>query len=366
MALLYYRYFADINMTDSSPAPARSTTTTLRKLVALVGALLLSLLLIVAGAWIGGALWYQLQAPAPIRLTAAVLAGLFALSAVHGLWRRRWRPLLSFALLLVGVLAWWNTLKPSHERIWADDVARLLHIEVDGSKLKLSNVRNFDWRSESDYTVRWEQRDYDLDHLVTADLVLSYWMGPAIAHTLLSFGFDDGRYLTFSVEIRKEKGESFSALGGFFRKFETVLVAADERDILRVRSNVRGEDVYLYRLQVAPATLRKLILGYAGEARKLEQTPEFYNTLTSNCTTIVFDLARAIDPQLPLDYRLLASGYLAEYVYDIGGLTSGVDYPTLRARGRIAERALAAGSDPRFSDLIRVGLPGVTSTSRSP
>ena len=324
--------------------------------------LLLSVSTMLAGVWAGFALWYQLQAPAQIRTVAVAVLALAVLAALHGLWRRRWRPLLGFAVLCAGMLGWWSTLKPSHDRVWADDVARLLHIDIDGNHARLTNVRNFDWRSETDYTVRWETRDYDLDHLVTADLVLSYWMGSAIAHTLVSFGFDDGRYLTFSVEIRKEKGESFSALGGFFRKFETVLVASDERDIVRVRSNVRGEDVYLYRLQVAPATLRKLFVGYAGEAARLEREPAFYNTLTSNCTTIVFDLARAINPQLPFDYRLLASGYLAEYAYDVGGLTPGFDYAALHARGRITERALAAGNDARFSELIRVGIPGIPGT----
>lgn len=346
-------------MTDLSSSPPRHPTGRLRKLLWIALCVALSLLVSLVGAWAGLALWYQLQAPQQIKVAAVVFLALATLAALRALWQRRWKPLLWLVVFCAGMLSWWSTLKPSHDRLWADDVARLLHIDVAGNKVRLSNVRNFDWRSETDYTVRWENREYDLDHLVSADLVLSYWMGPVIAHTLVSFGFDDGRYLTFSVEIRKEKGESFSALGGFFRKFETVLVASDERDIVRVRSNVRGEDVYFYRLQVAPATLRKLFIGYAGEARKLEQAPQFYNTLTSNCTTIVFELARAINPQLPLDYRLLASGYLAEYAYDIGGLTPGFDYATLQARGRITERAIAAGNDARFSTLIRVGMPGV-------
>ncbi len=345
-------------MTDFPP-PSRPPVGRARKFLRILLCLSLSLLVTAAGVWTGFALWFQLVAPMQIKVAAIVFLALAMLAAVRALWQRRWKPVIWFAVFFAGVLGWWSTFKPSHDRVWADDVARLLHIDVDGSNVRLTNVRNFDWRSETDYTVRWENREYNLDHLVTADLVLSYWMGPAIAHTLVSFGFDDGRYLTFSVEIRKEKGESFSALGGFFRKFETVLVASDERDIIRVRTNVRGEDVYFYRLQVEPATLRKLFIGYAGEARKLEQAPEFYNTLTSNCTTIVFDLARAINPQLPLDYRLLASGYLAEYAYDVGGLAPGVDYATLKARGRITGRALAAGNDPRFSELIRVGIPGV-------
>lgn len=132
-----------------------------------------------------------------------------------------------------------------------------------------------------------------------------------IAHTLVSFGFADGRQLVFSLEIRKERGESFSALGGFFRKFEMTTVAA-ETDIVRVRSNVRGEDVYLYRLKgMTREQLKGLFVSCTGEARKLDAAPAFYNTLTSNCTTIVYELAKQIAPGLPLDYRLLASGYFA-------------------------------------------------------
>ncbi|WP_313161047.1 DUF4105 domain-containing protein, partial [Stenotrophomonas sp.] len=190
--------------------------------------------------------------------------------------------------------------------------------------------------------------------------ILSYWMGPTIAHTLVSFGFADGRYLVFSLEIRKERGESFSALGGFFRKFEMTLVASEETDIVRVRSNVRGEDVYLYRLQgMTREQLKGLFVSYLGEARKLDAAPAFYNTLTSNCTTIVYELARQIAPGLPLDYRLLVSGYFAEYARDLGVLTPGVPFDTLKARGRITERARAAGDAPDFSRQIRRGVPGI-------
>eukprot|EP01030_Chromulinospumella_sphaerica_P015030 gene15030-14829_t len=180
------------------------------------------------------------------------------------------------------------------------------------------NVRNFEWRTETDYTPRWETREYDLSQLQTADLVLSYWMGPKIAHTLVSFGFADGQYLTFSLEIRKEVGEEFSAWKGFFRQYEAILVAADEADIIRTRSNARGENVYIYRLAISPEQLRTLFLAYVEQAQKLEKTPEFYNTLTSNCTTVVFDIAKRIVPDLPLDYRLLLSGYFAEYAHAQG------------------------------------------------
>ena len=319
--------------------------------------------MLVAALWVAGLLAYQLPGPGWLKGMMLVGWGAFALTTAVAVGRARagrWPgPLFVAALVLCGV--WWLLLSPRQDRVWADDVAqRLKVVEFDGSKVVLDNVRNFTWRTDDDHDVHWERREYDLDQLRSADLVLSYWMGPMIAHTLVSFGFADGRQLVFSLEIRKERGESFSALGGFFRKFEMTLVAAEETDIVRVRSNVRGEDVYLYRLKgMTREQLKGLFVSYLGEARKLDAAPAFYNTLTSNCTTIVYELAKQIAPGLPLDYRLLASGYFAEYARDLGVLTPGVDFATLKARGRITDRARAAGDDPRFSQLIRAGVPGI-------
>ncbi|HEX4856353.1 MAG TPA: DUF4105 domain-containing protein [Limnobacter sp.] len=262
------------------------------------------------------------------------------------------------AVLVCVLLAWWFLQKPSHNRPWADDVARLLHAEIKGDAVVLHNVRNFEWRTETDYTPRWETREYDLGTLKSADLVMSYWMGPHIAHTLVSFGFSDGQYLTFSLEIRKEQGEAFSAWKGFFRQYEAVLVAADEADIIRTRSNARGEEVYLYRLAIAPAQLKTLFLAYLEKADEIEKAPEFYNTLTSNCTTVVYDLAKRIEPKLPLDYRLLASGHFAEYAHEQGGLVPGFTYAELQQRGYIVNRAKAAAPGENFSQVIRRGVPG--------
>ncbi|WP_313458969.1 DUF4105 domain-containing protein [Stenotrophomonas sp.] len=319
--------------------------------------------MLVAALWVAGMLAYQLPGPGWVRGVALVAWGVFALITILAVARARagrW-PGALFAAVLVATGLWWLLLSPRQDREWADDVAqRLKVVSFDGQHVVLDNVRNFTWRTDDDHDVRWERREYDLDQLRSADLVLSYWMGPMIAHTLVSFGFEDGRQLVFSLEIRKERGESFSALGGFFRKFEMTLVAAEETDIVKVRSNVRGEDVYLYRLKgMTREQLKGLFVSYLGEARKLDATPAFYNTLTSNCTTIVYELAKQIAPGLPLDYRLLVSGYFAEYARDLGVLTPGVDFATLKARGRITDRARAAGDDPAFSRLIRVGMPGV-------
>jgi len=324
--------------------------------------------MLVAALWVTGLLAYQLPGPTWLKGAAVLAWGAFALTTAVAVGRARagrWPgPVFVAALVLCGV--WWLLLTPRQDRVWADDVAqRLKVVEFDGDRVVLDNVRNFAWRSDDDHDVRWERREYDLDQLRSADLVLSYWMGPMIAHTLVSFGFADGRHLVFSLEIRKERGEAFSALGGFFRKFEMTLVAAEETDIVRVRSNVRGEDVYLYRLAgMSREQLKGLFVSYLGEARKLDAAPAFYNTLTSNCTTIVFELARQIAPGLPLDYRLLASGYFDAYAYDLGVLTPGIDFATLKARGRITARARAAGDDPAFSRLIRQGVPGTEGAPR--
>lgn len=320
-------------------------------------------------AWGAAAMGFQLAQPLQGVLMA--LWVMLGAGAMWGLWRagrraaassaaptspdasvptprrvRRHRIVLPVWLLAALVLlGWWQTLTPSHEREWADDVARLLQADIQGDRVTLHNVRNFDWRTETDYTVRWENRQYDLSKIASVDLILSYWMGPHIAHTLVSFGFDDGRHLVFSLEIRKERDEAFSAVSGFFRDFEQVIIAADERDIVRTRSNARGEDVYLYRVPLGRDKVRAVFLAYLQEAEALRRQPAFYNTLTSNCTTIVFDLARQLAPGLPIDWRLLASGHFAEYAFDQQALVPGHDYSQLQRLGHINARAQQADAD---------------------
>ena len=324
---------------------------------------LLAIGFILTTVWGTAALWFQLTPALTVGIGVpwVLLGGAAAFSLLRAPGRPHGAAIVVAALVaLVALLLWWQSLAPSHVRPWADDVARLLESSIEGDRLVLRNVRNFDWRTETEYTPRWETREYDLSKLESADLVMSYWMGPHIAHTLVSFGFSDGQRLVFSLEIRKERTESFSAVGGFFRRFEQVIVAADERDIIRTRTNARGEQVYLYRLRATPDKLRSVLIDYLRRAEALRQQPEFYNTLTSNCTTILFELARHIDPNLPLDYRLLASGHFGEYAYDHHALTPGVPYAELQWRGHINERALKSDADPAsFSRAIRVGLPGV-------
>lgn len=320
------------------------------------------LAILLSAAWAAGALWYPASSLQGWRMVAVVAWLVFAALVLLALWRHPgagsptvW--VTTYVVMFVLIAVWWATLQPSSQRQWRDDVAYMATGDVQGSQVTLHSVRNFDWRGENDYTPHWETRRYDLDHLSSVDMLLSYWTGPAIAHTLVSFGFDDGSHVVFSVEIRKEQGEEFSELGGLFKRFELSVIAADERDIVRVRTNVRGEDVYLYRIALSPEARRSLFLAFVAEADQLAARPRFYQTVTTNCTTLIWRMMAPIVPDLPLDYRLLLSGYLAEYVHDVGGLDKRHSLAELRALGRITDRAHAADQRPDFSAAIRAGIP---------
>lgn len=317
-----------------------------------------SLVTFVSGAWGAMALWYQLPGNATVRTLGGVLWALAVIALVAiATARRSWLPLGVYAAMYTLLLLWWASIAPSGTRIWADDVSRQFTGTVNGSEVTLDNVRDFDWRSDDDYDAHWETRHYDLDRLASADAVLSYWGSQAIAHAMISFGFDDDSHVVFSVEIRRERGEQYSPIGGFFKQFETVLVAADEHDIIRVRTNVRGEDDYLYPLRMDKAAMRALFLSYVHAANKMAVTPKFYNTITSNCTTIVYRMARQIDPGLPRDIRLLLTGYLPEYLHKVGAVDRSVPVDVLRQRGRITERARNSKAVDDFSRAIRSRSP---------
>lgn len=320
----------------------------------------ITLTMLLSSLWVLLALWHQAPGGMFGRLLLCVLWLLGLSCCAYWLWADQswWQGTLAYLALFTLLIFWWSGIKPSHQRNWADDLGQITTGEITDNRIRLDNVRNFDWRSLTDYDIRWESREYDLRRLHSVDMITSYWGLSSIAHVLVSFGFDDGKYLTFSVEIRREEHERFSEIGGFFKEFELSIIAADERDIVRVRSNVRDEDLWLYRINLNPADARELLHSFVLQANKLAEQPRFYHTITGNCTTIVYSMMKKIVEGLPLDYRLLLTGHLPSYVYEVGGMVPGFSLEELQQRGRITQRARDAGDDPAFSALIRQGVPG--------
>lgn len=324
-----------------------------------ITATLLATLLVGSSAtWGALALWYQAPGGLAAKIVYVALWAAFSTAVLIGLWLGQFAlGLLSFAAVLGGLLLWWHRLLPSNDRLWADDVSQMTSGTVDGNRVTLRNVRNFTWHTRTEYATLWETRCYDLARLNAIDMIVSYWSRRTIAHMLFSFGFDDGDQVAFSVEIRRETHESYSEIGGFFKQFELSVIAADERDIVHLRTNVRREDVYLYRVRMPIPAMRSLFLAYINEANSLVRAPRFYHTVTGNCTTLVYQLMKRIIGPLPFDYRVLLSGYMPEYVYRIGGLDRRYSLEELRALGRISERGIKAGRSETFSADIRQGVP---------
>ena len=327
-------------------------------------AALFTLVLLLATGWCAAALWFD--GPAT-RWLAGVLAAGFGLAcvAVLAVVRPYGRALLLVLAGFVIVLAWWLRIPPSNDRDWMPDVARLPTSTLEGSKLTVNNVRDFDYRSETDFTERWETRTYDLDQLQGVDIFLCFWGPTLIAHTIASWEFADGPPLAVSIETRKEKGETYSAVRGFFRQFEVYYVVADERDVVRLRTNYRGETLYLYRMKASPATARAVLLDYLEEINELARKPRWYNALTYNCTTAIRHHAKRVHAAHPWDWRILANGYADRMSYERGSIDTSLPFDELRRRSDITEKAKAADQDPAFSRRIREGLPGMGTEGRT-
>jgi Domain of unknown function (DUF4105) len=317
------------------------------------------LALVIAGmtGWAALAIYYSDLRGEPLRLGLAGAFALVTLGAFLFLPNRR-RTLFGFGAAFAVVLLWWLSIAPSNERDWQPEVAVLPYATQNGDLVTLHNVRNFDYRTEQDFVARYDERTFDLRQLDAVDLLAVYWAGDAIAHIMVSFGFA-GDHVAFSIETRKEKGEAYSSIAGFFKRYELIYVVGDERDLIRVRTEYRRPEelVYLYHTRARPDNARRLFLEYVDKINQLKDRPEFYNTLTTNCTTDVWYLVRALTGQLPLDWRVLLSGYFPEYVYDLGSLDTSMPFAELKAQSLINDKAHAADQAPDFSTRIRAGLP---------
>lgn len=288
-----------------------------------------------------------------------VAASVFALSgwvAVIGVfWGRCWQWRLGHLLLFIGILVWWLTIAPLNDRDWQADVAKLSYAEVEGDKVTMHNIRNFDYRSEVDYQPAYYDKTYAISKLQGVDLFAFYWMGPAIAHTILSFDFGEQGHLAVSIETRKQLGEEYSTIKGFFRQYELIYIVADERDVVRLRTNYRHnpvEDGYLYQVIGSRENAQRLFQSYLKKINQLHEQPEFYNTLLDNCTVAIWLRTLVISDHLPFSWKILLSGYLPEYLYDSKRLEQ-LPFTELQQQAHINPLAKAADRSVDFSQQIR-------------
>ena len=313
------------------------------------------LLVIVLTGWAVAALYLDLLSGSSLRTLAASGYGIAMLGILLS-FRGRGKGI---AICVAGfglVLAWWLTLKPSNDRAWQPDVAQTAWGEIDGDRVTIHNVRNCDYRTEADYTPHWETRSFNLSQMRGMDIFFVYWGSPWIAHTIVSFQFGDDDHIAVSIETRKEVGETYSALRGFFRYYELVYTVSDERDVVRLRTNYRqGEETYLFHTLATPEHARATFLNYLKEINRIRDRPEWYNALTNNCTTNIAALAG----EAKWDWRVLLNGHADRMLYQRGDLATGnLPFEQFKAQAHINAAARAAGDAPDFSRRIRQGRAG--------
>src|SRR6266508_1948694 len=303
--------------------------------------------------WTFGALHYDFPVGKPIVAWAFAAAIIAAIVFLHGAAKKVCAVFLAFGLVLI----WWLTLKPSNDGNWQSDVAQLAWADINGDEFTFHNVRNCDYRTDTDYTPHWETRTVRLSQITGIDLAIDYWGSPWIAHPIVSFQFADAPPLCFSIETRKRVGQTYSTIGGLYRQYTLIYVVSDERDVIRLRTNYRHENIYLYHLTVSTDRVRERFLEYVHSLNALRAQPRWYNAITTNCTTSI----RSQHPskeRIPWDWRILLNGNGDELLYLDGGLvTGGLPFTELKQRSLIDDRAKRADTSPDFSQLIRVGLP---------
>lgn len=320
------------------------------RLIAKIAAILV---LILAWLWGVTALWLAGPGPHGVQVLVAVVFGTFLPAAFLFTNSFAKGCLLSLCLFLL-LQFWWQTLTPTSEKDWAPDVAKISHGEIQENILTMYNVRNFDYKNEKLFSQHWQTRKYNLNNLQGFDIFLSYWASDHIAHTILSWNFGEDGHLPISIETRKTKTQEYSTIKGFFKQFEISYIAADERDIIRLRTHFRKERVYLYRLRSSQQTVLALLEDYLAKMNKLVDQPEFYDALSHNCTTTIQIHANAIrtDAPPPLDWRLIASGHVDELLYDRGVISSELPFSQLRKTSRVDLKMQKEGKD-NFSNIMR-------------
>jgi len=331
-----------------------SSTSWLVKPFAWLAAALGFLLRFLVLAWATLALYWS---NVPWRGLRLVLALAFLAFGIYALWvRRSLRSQLVFAGLFLAVLASYLAIQPSFDRPWQTNVAVLPEAFVDGDRVLLKNVRNFDYRTTDDFTVRYESREVLLSHLTSLDFFVSYWIPGPIAHTFVSFNFDNAPPVCISIEARRHIGQGFDPLSSLFKQFGLIYVVGEERDVVRVRTNYRHEDVYLYRIKAAPENIRGLFRVYLERINELATRPEFYHLLSNSCTINIVRYARQVGKLEQFDIRFWLNGYSDRGLYRAGLLDSPLPFAEQRQRAWINQLAQAADDGPDFPQRIRASL----------
>lgn len=309
-------------------------------------------------AWATLAIYYSNLPWAEARVA---LAAAFAVFSIWALWFSRQRRMPAvFAALFLGVVAWWIAIPPSHDREWRPEVAVMPRAVIDGDRVRITGVRNFDYRSRNDFTVRWEEREVSLSHLTAIDFYVSYFTEGPVGHTFVSFIFDNAPPLSISIETRPEVGEGFAPVASLFKQFELIYVVGEERDVVGVRTNHRGEPVYLYRLNASADDARRLLLVYLKRINELADRPEFYNLLTNSCTINIVRYANAAGRAGRFDIRHLLNGLIDSYLYHSGRVDTTLPFDELRRRSLINAAAQAADGAVNFWQRIRAQLPTIS------
>ena len=324
--------------------------------------MLVSIAIAAMTGWGALAIYYSNLSGEELRRLLAIAFAIFGAAAL--LWylfsAKRNRPLLVFVAVSLLLVAWWSTIPPKQDRDWAPEYSRLPYATLNGDLVTIHNIRNFDYRTETDFTPRYYDKTFDLRQLDSVDVIASYWMGDAIAHIFLSFGFAGKDFLAISIETRRERHESYSTVAGFFKQYELYYVVADERDLIGcgpTTGRIRRRTSTSIGHAPQPDNARRLFLDYIREINSLAEKPEFYNALTTNCTTSILTHTRVNQGGLPLSWKVLLSGYIPQYLYERAGIDTSLPLEELKRRSHINAAAQAADDAPDFSQRIRARLP---------
>jgi len=328
------------------------------KTIKFFGILFLSIIIVCMTAWASLAIFYSNLAEETTRTNIAIAYAACTIAAFLFIKKRAW-TLIGYLIVFCLIVAWWLNIKPSNDRNWQPDVAVLHYAIIQDNQITIRNIRNLTYRTETDFDAHYYDKTFDLNALDSVDLIAVYWMGDAIAHIMMSFGFQGKDFVAFSIETRKEKGEGYSTIKGFFKQYELIYIVGDERDLIRVRTDYRNpqEDVYLYRIRFNRDRAQKLFMEYIRQINDMKKKPVWYNTFTTNCTTNIVMHIKTFTQNIHYNWKILLSGYTPQYAYERGALDTRLPFDELKKLSHINPKAHIIGNDPEFSKKIRDGLP---------